>query len=123
MTDSHSRFAAHEQRLAHSYALLRDARNRARSESKYDSVATREKMIETCKAKTGLIPRAEQLDIAECLLLGLVATLIAGTGWGKTLAFALPSFLEKRKVTIIISPLNVLEVDQVRLGVRTIEDS
>ncbi len=108
-----SRSAAHEKRRAHSYSLLNDARSHARKESKYDSPATRQKMTEECFKRTGLTPRKEQLDIAECMLLGLDSTCIAGTGWGKTLAFALPMFVRRRRVMIVISPLNVLEVDQV----------
>ncbi|KAF9537693.1 P-loop containing nucleoside triphosphate hydrolase protein, partial [Agrocybe pediades] len=53
------------------------------------------------------------LDIAEALLLGLDCSVIAGTGSGKTLPFVLPLLVETKKVTIIISPLNALEEDQV----------
>ena len=73
-------------------------------------------MTEECKRRTQLTPYAAQLDLAECMLLGLDATCIAGTGWGKTLPFVLPLFTPtaKSSVIIIVSPLNTLEADQVR---------
>ncbi|KAH9902528.1 P-loop containing nucleoside triphosphate hydrolase protein [Cubamyces lactineus] len=47
-------------------------------------------MVEECRKRVGLSLRSEQLDLAECMLLGLDAASIAGTGWGKTLPFVLP---------------------------------
>ncbi|KAI0708349.1 P-loop containing nucleoside triphosphate hydrolase protein [Earliella scabrosa] len=106
------RLASHEKRHAHSYTLLDDARVRAREESNYRSAETRQKMSDECQRRTGLTPRKEQLDFAECMLLGLDSTCIAGTGWGKTLAFALPLFVKGDKVMVVVSPLNVLETSQ-----------
>ena len=73
-------------------------------------------MVEECRRRTEMTPYPEQLDLAECMLLGLDATCIAGTGWGKTLPFVLPLFAPaaKGKVVVIVSPLNSLEIDQVR---------
>lgn len=89
----------------------------AKKKNKYDSQATRQIMIEECKKRTGLTPYPEQLDLAECMLLGLDSTSIAGTGWGKTLPFALPLFVpqSRGKIIIIVSPLNSLEADQVSM--------
>ena len=86
----------------------------AKKKRKYNSAAVWHTMAEMCKKKTGLTPYPEQLDLAECMLLGVDATCIAGMGWGKTLPFALPLFVLPRKIIIIISPLNALEADQVR---------
>lgn len=113
MGDNRSRAAAHEQRRAHSYLLLASARAQAHKETKYDYQTIRQNMSEECKRRTGLTPYEEQLDIAECMLLGLDSTAIAGTGWGKTLPFALPLFVQKKRMIIIILPLNALEADQV----------
>ncbi|TBU51097.1 hypothetical protein BD310DRAFT_835356 [Dichomitus squalens] len=104
--------------------LLEAARVDAKNRRKYDSSQARHIMTEKCKEKTGLTPYQEQLDLAECMLLGLDATCIAGTGWGKTLPFVLPLFVSPRKIIIIISPLNALEADQAarfqKMGFRTI---
>ena len=104
----------HQKVREHSYALLEAARTEAGEKKHYDSRAIRHTMTEECRKRTGLLPYPEQLDLAECMLLGLDATCIAGTGWGKTLPFVLPLFVYPRKIVIIVSPLNSLEVDQVR---------
>ncbi len=100
-----------------SYKLLEDARILARDMKKYDSDATRQIMTQKCQERVGVTPYPEQLDLAECMLLGLDATSIAGTGWGKTLTFVLPLFApqSKGKTVIIVSPLNALEEDQVSI--------
>ncbi|EJF63990.1 hypothetical protein DICSQDRAFT_31478, partial [Dichomitus squalens LYAD-421 SS1] len=104
--------------------LLEAARADAKKTRKYDSAQARHTMLEKCKEKTGLTPYKEQLDLGECMLLGLDATCIAGTGWGKTLPFVLPLFVCPRKIVLIISPLNVLEADQAdrlqKMGFRAI---
>ncbi|KDQ51469.1 hypothetical protein JAAARDRAFT_110465, partial [Jaapia argillacea MUCL 33604] len=62
----------------------------------------------------GKVPHNWQLDIVEALLLGLNCELIAGTGYGKSLAFILPSFVNTKKMVVILYPLNMLELDQAR---------
>jgi len=62
-----------------------------------------------------LTPRDWQVDCAEAFNLGIDCTVIAGTGSGKTLPFVMPALLHGRgKVTLVLSPLNSLEEDQVR---------
>jgi len=97
-----------------SYERLEDARKAAKRHDGYDSKVVRQIMMRRCREATKLTPYPEQLDLAECLLLGLDCTAIAPTGWGKTLPFALPFFsgLFKKKLIIIQSPLNILEEDQ-----------
>ncbi|EIW55821.1 P-loop containing nucleoside triphosphate hydrolase protein [Trametes versicolor FP-101664 SS1] len=108
------RAASHAEARKRSYALLEEARAAAKKKKKYDSHATRQAMIEESKKRAGLTPYPEQLDLAECMLLGLDSTTIAGTGWGKTLPFVLPLFApqSRGKIIIIVSPLNSLEADQ-----------
>ncbi|KIK78976.1 hypothetical protein PAXRUDRAFT_117743, partial [Paxillus rubicundulus Ve08.2h10] len=53
-----------------------------------------------------------QLDCAEALVLGIDCIILAGTGFGKTLPFTIPSLLHPNKITIVISPLNAIEEDQ-----------
>ena len=57
-----------------------------------------------------------QLDVCEALELGRDSIVIVGTGSGKTTPFILPllSDTTKLKKVLIISPLNVLEVDQAK---------
>ncbi|KAH9958297.1 hypothetical protein BC827DRAFT_1344993 [Russula dissimulans] len=61
----------------------------------------------------GLEPYSWQLDICEALLLGLDCIVITGTGAGKTMPFIMPLLVDptKKKVVVIISPLNALEHD------------
>ena len=99
-----------------SYQLLADAHTKANVQKKYDHRATWEKMFAVCQEHTRLTPKEQQLDLAECMLLGLDAASIAGTGWGKTLSFVLPLFVPESegKIVVIVSPLNALETDQVQ---------
>jgi len=96
-----------------SYKLLSEAR--AKRES-YDSGAIRRVLSDTVTRLCPTItPYDWQLDLAEALILGLDATVIAGTGSGKTLPWALPLLLEQNrdKICLVISPLNELEADHV----------
>ena len=73
---------------------------------------------EVSKSCNGKKPYEWQLDLAEALYLGLDSVVIAGTGAGKTLPFAMPLLADttgKSKI-IIVSTLNELEHDQVRDG-------
>jgi hypothetical protein len=67
----------------------------------------------TRRSNNALQPFPWQLDIAECLLLDPDCELIAPTGAGKTIPFMLPQLYETENITIIIKPLNMLELDQV----------
>ncbi|KAI0363574.1 P-loop containing nucleoside triphosphate hydrolase protein [Pilatotrama ljubarskyi] len=109
-----ARASSHTEARKQSYTLLDEARAKAQTKKKYNSAATRQLMVEECQRRTGLTPYPEQLDLAECILLGLDTTSIAGTGWGKTLPFVLPLFVpqSRGKIIIIVSPLNALEADQ-----------
>lgn len=134
--EKRARAELHEHQRLRSYALLDAARKRAKEEMGYDSAEARRIMTELCVLhSTGKItPHDWQLDIAECLVLGIDRALIAPTGSGKTIAFMLPLFYwqgseqEKEdrdkakgkanqktnpKVLIILSPLNTLEANQV----------
>lgn len=119
LSTADARAASHAYTRKRSYALLDGARAEAKKRRKYDTHATRQIMIEESKKRTGLVPYPEQLDLAECMLLGLDTTSIAGTGWGKTLPFVLPLFApqSRGRIIIIVSPLNSLEADQVRMHV------
>ena len=99
-----------------SYKLLDDARLAAStSEAAYDSQQTRSAISQLFKARsgTGKTPYDWQLDVTEAILLGLDSMVIAGTGSGKTIPFMLPLLAHPGKNIIIISPLKVLQQDQV----------
>ncbi|KAI6139196.1 P-loop containing nucleoside triphosphate hydrolase protein, partial [Pisolithus tinctorius] len=81
---------------------------------RYSSKTTRHSLSAICKERTGHKPYPWQLDCAEAFVLGIDCIVLAGTGFGKTLPFTIPSLLYLDKITIIISPLNALEEDQVR---------
>jgi len=63
-----------------------------------------------------ITPYDWQIDLAEALVLELDATVIAGTGSGKTLPWAMPLLLDENrdKICLVISPLNEIEADHVR---------
>jgi ATP-dependent helicase YprA (DUF1998 family) len=97
-----------------SYALLSEARAKRPG---YDSQITRHALSALVTAVCPTItPYDWQVDLAEALTLGLDATVIAGTGSGKTLPWAMPLLLEENRdrICLVISPLNELEADHVR---------
>ncbi|KAI0756340.1 hypothetical protein C8Q80DRAFT_1128049 [Daedaleopsis nitida] len=89
----------HRQVREQSYALLEAARKEAQSKRNHNSTSTRDVMTAECVKRTGFTSYPEQLDLAECMLLGLDATCITPTGWGKTLPFVLPLFACPDKIT------------------------
>jgi len=97
-----------------SYKLLSDAR--AKKEG-YNSQSIRRTLSNSITARCPTItPYDRQIDLAEALALGLDATVIAGTGSGKTLPWAMPLLMDENrdKICLVISPLNELEADHVR---------
>ena len=97
-----------------SFKLLSDARTK---KANYDSIATRRMLSDSVTVLCPTItPYDWQVNLAEALTLGLDATVIAGTGSGKTLPWAMPLLLEQNhdKICLVISPLNELEADHVR---------
>jgi ATP-dependent helicase YprA (DUF1998 family) len=54
-----------------------------------------------------------QLDVAEAFSLGLDVLLLAGTGAGKTSPFMVPLLVDPKKTLLIVSPLKLLQDDQV----------
>ena len=104
----------HENIRIRSYNLLADARLTAStSDTAYNSRQTRSTITQLFKARSGKTPYDWQLDVTEAILLGLDSTVIAGTGSGKTIPFMLPLLAHPEKIVIIISPLKVLQQDQV----------
>ena len=102
-----------------SYKLLSEARTK---QGGYDSPTTRRTLSDAVTALCPTItPYDWQVDLAEALMLGLDATVISGTGSGKTLPWAMPLLLEpnRDRICLVISPLNELEADHVRLGRHT----
>lgn len=97
----------------HSFNILEGAR---RSKEGYSSQATREALTNAVKvAFNQNVPRDFQLDVAEALILGLDTTVVAGTGSGKTLPWAMPLLLDenKERACLVISPLKALQADHV----------
>lgn len=102
--------AAHS---SNSFSVLEQAR---RSKEGYNPNATREALTNAVKAAFNQnVPRSFQLDVAEALILGLDSTVIAGTGSGKTLPWAMPLLLDENKenTCLVISPLKALQADHV----------
>jgi len=63
----------------------------------------------------GVKPYVFQLEIAAAVLRGEDVILDVGTGSGKSLCFALPFLLHDTDITMVVSPLNALMIDQVSL--------
>ena len=103
--------------LGPQYEVLQAARDAAQISKQYSSTRTRESLVTSFKmAFNGLQPHSWQLDVTEALLLGLDCIAIAGTGCGKTMPFIMPLLVDrtKKKIVVVISPLNDLEEDQAR---------
>jgi ATP-dependent helicase YprA (DUF1998 family) len=110
---SDDRGARHEHILARSLANLQAAIQLATKKKDYNSERTREKLINIFSQRFGQAPYPWQLDVTEALLLGLDTVVVAGTGAGKTMPFMMPLLLNPEKIVIILSPLKVLQRDQV----------
>jgi bloom syndrome protein len=111
--DQNSRKEAHECLHARSYRNLEKARENASRKSGYDSSKTRQDITLLFRERFGTDPYEWQLDVTEAILLGLDSVVIAGTGAGKTMPFMMPLLLDRKKKVLIISPLKVLQADQV----------
>jgi ATP-dependent helicase YprA (DUF1998 family) len=116
MAPAQSRPDANRRDAGKFLAILQKARDDALKSRGYQSAATRARLRnEFSAANDGMIAHGWQVDIGEALHLGVDCSLIAGTGAGKTMPFVMPLFLDADKIIVIISPLNALEVDMVRL--------
>ena len=114
MAPVHSRTESHERDQERSSLNLLNARLKAKESRGYDYLNTCRKISEEFKSRNNnLEPYDWQLDVAEAILLGLDCTVIAGTGAGKTMPFMMPLLLHPEKCIIILSPLKVLQRDQV----------
>ncbi|KAJ7214060.1 hypothetical protein GGX14DRAFT_618231, partial [Mycena pura] len=62
-----------------------------------------------------------QINVSEAFVLSLDVVVIAGTGAGKTMPFMMPLLLHPEKYSLVISPLKVLQQDQVSdsMGIST----
>lgn len=79
----------------------------------FDSTATRAFVADEIKKRMdGKMPYEWQIDVGEALHLGIDTVLVARTGAGKTLPFAIAALLGG--TVIILLPLNALQDDQVR---------
>ena len=103
-----------ERQGEYSSKLFSDARTKRVG---YNSQATRRTLAKSVTARCPTIkPYDWQIDVAEAVVLGLDTTVIAGTGSGKTLPWAMQILLEENheKICLVILPLNELETDHVR---------
>lgn len=73
---------------------------------------SKDEMVRICKEVFGVEPKPEQLMVAEHVCQGKDCILIAGCGWGKTLAYFLPLALWEDRTILVISPLKALMQDQ-----------
>ena len=98
------------------YRLLSEA---CTEKEGYNSLATRRTLSDAVTAlRPAITPYDWQVDLTEALTLGLDATVIAGTGSGKTLPWAMPLRLEQNhdRICLVISLLNELEADHIWRG-------
>jgi hypothetical protein len=83
-----ARFAEHQHNVRQAAEILKNARQDAFERNGFLSEATRTKMLDEFKSRTGMVAYDWQLDVAEALLLGMDCLVIAGTG--DTFRFASP---------------------------------
>ena len=83
----------------------------------------------TTKERTGYFPKPAQTRMAMALALGKDVTIIAPTGFGKSMAFQMAVFAiqlknKKKRVNICITPIEALGEDQVQkctgLGINSV---
>jgi ATP-dependent helicase YprA (DUF1998 family) len=110
---SGSRDEEHWRLQSKSYRILEKAREEAARKNGYNSQTTRTAIRQLFRERFGNDPYDWQLDVTEAILLGLDSVVIAGTGAGKTMPFMMPLLLDKSKKVIIVSPLKILQADQV----------
>lgn len=98
--------------MSSAVAILQQGRDATPS---HRTAEIRKHMSDACyeMSEGKIVPRMWQLDVAECLLLGIDCEVIAATGAGKTLPFVLPLLVRPDTMVIILSPLDALELDQV----------
>ena len=114
MSSALERHRRHLDQAQKSAGNLNRARHQSTQKNKYSSITTRQRLKDELSSRTnGLEAYEWQVDVAEAIILGLDCTVIAGTGAGKTLPFAMPLFVLSKKIALVISPLNALEEDQV----------
>ncbi|RXW15756.1 hypothetical protein EST38_g10098 [Candolleomyces aberdarensis] len=99
---------------AQSYQNLSEARKKAQAGHGFSSEKTRADIVLEFTARFGKAPYEWQVDVTEALILGLDSVVIAGTGFGKTMPFMMALLKDRKAKTVIISPLKVLQQDQVR---------
>ncbi|KAK7031813.1 P-loop containing nucleoside triphosphate hydrolase protein [Favolaschia claudopus] len=115
-----SRLESHQRDAAKFQKILEKARLDALKTRGYQSAPTRARIRNEFTTRTqGLIAHEWQVNVAEALHLGLDCSLIAGTGAGKTMPFVMPLFENSDQIVVVISPLNVLEIDQFRQLIST----
>ena len=112
---SASNAASHVKMLVRSYKNLDNARQAAATNNTYNSPDTRKRLTELFRARFGGDLHDWQLDVTEAILLGLDTILIAGTGSGKTMPFMMPLLLDDKKKVLVLSPLKILQEEQVSI--------
>ncbi|KAI0324315.1 P-loop containing nucleoside triphosphate hydrolase protein, partial [Cubamyces sp. BRFM 1775] len=99
----------HTTQRARSNLVLSNARELAKKSRQYNSARTRDALCEAfSKATNGKQPYPWQLDVAEALLLGLDAVVIAGTGAGKTIPYLLPLLLPEVQRRMLVTRQTML---------------
>ena len=62
----------------------------------------------------GVTPFDWQIDVAIAILQGKDVVVDVGTGCGKSICFSLPLLLHEGDISLVVSPLSALMLDQVR---------
>ncbi|KAJ7199856.1 P-loop containing nucleoside triphosphate hydrolase protein [Mycena pura] len=106
----------HVKRTEESQQILRQAREKARKKTGYNSDATRRDLARLFENSFKKPPYDWQIDVSEAFLLRLDVVLVAGTGAGKTIPFKfmMPLLLHREKYSLVISPLKVLQEEQAK---------
>ena len=69
-------------------------------------------------ARTGLTLKAEQIRCAMALTSGHDVTLVAATGFGKSVVYQIAIMMIKEKFGLVVTPINALGEDQVKATIR-----
>ncbi|KAH7925762.1 hypothetical protein BV22DRAFT_1128801 [Leucogyrophana mollusca] len=104
--------SSHAEEKKKSYINLVNTCKHAAHTTGYSSEVTRKALQDACCKQCNNEAYPWQLDAAKAFYLGMDCTVLAGTGFGKSLPFSMPSLVNKDKVAIVLTPLNSLEEDQ-----------
>jgi len=112
-SDSSSHQDALNQKHVNLYCSLENTCKAAVKKKNYDTHKTQAALADIFQEWFGNNPYNWQFDVTQAVILGLDSIVISGASSGKTMPFTMPLLMDPTEKIIIISPLKVVQLDQV----------